>query len=68
MSNQQATVNKVVNMSATMYNGGPAASPKRSTQETDWIPASEKVENEIIKMDSDGETTMVGGINAVHRG
>ena len=44
------------------------ASPKRSSQETDWIPASEKVENEIIKMDSDGETTMVGGINAVHRG
>ena len=67
MSNQQATVNKVVNMSATMYNGGPALT-KRSSQETDRTPASKKVETDIIKMESDGENTMVGGINAVHSG
>ena len=31
LSNQQATVNKVVNMSATMYNGGGPGSTKRSS-------------------------------------
>ena len=57
-------------MSATMYNGGGLAlSTKRSSrQETDRTPASKKVENDIIKMDSDGENTMVGGINVVHSG
>ena len=54
-------------MSSTMYNGAPA-STKRSSQETDRTPASKKVENDIIKMDSDGENTMVGGINVVHSG
>lgn len=78
MSNQQATVNKVVNMSATMYNGGgggggPTSTTKKSPghQEepaADRTPASKKVENEIIKMDSEGENTMVGGINVVHSG